>query len=137
MASSLRHPRRPSLSRVLPVARVATSSRSPVVGLLFPSILPILVIATLLVGCSRPSGSQSEPDEAVAPASAGAAQDDAAVEYQPAFPEEVSEAPLEEADVEQQEAAHSHGEGAHSHGEDTHTHDDDSDHEHGDGDHAH
>jgi len=130
MPTSLRHLR--------PVARVRTPAATPLPLLALLPLLLAPLVAALLFGCSAPTGSQGSEDVAAEPGNAAAGDDAGAVEYQPAFPAEVSDAPLEESDAQQQEAAHSHSEGEHSHGEDTHTHDGDSDHEHGDGgDHSH
>jgi hypothetical protein len=99
-------------------------------------LLPaLLLVGTVPFGCSGPAGSPASSDEPAAAASTEAAAAEGDVEYQPAFPAEVSDAPLEASDVAQQEAAHAAGE--HSHGEETHTHDGDDDPEHGDGGHAH
>jgi hypothetical protein len=61
-----------------------------------------------------------------------------AVEYEAAYPEEVSREELTADDAGQQEAAHSHGDETHVHdGDDDHMHDGDDDHPHdGDEDHG-
>ncbi|HVS16147.1 MAG TPA: hypothetical protein VMV46_19695 [Thermoanaerobaculia bacterium] len=99
------------------------------------TLLAPLALAVLLAsGCSAPAGSEEAPGEEATATTEAAADDTGAVEYQPAFPEEVSADPLTEGDVEQQESA---GGDDHSHGADTHTHDEGPDHEHGDGGHSH
>lgn len=87
-------------------------------------LLSLLVLTSL--ACQQPAS-----EETVHPAPAGtsdpnaAAETEPAVEYEPAYPSDVSSEELSESDVAQQET-HSHGEGEeHSHGE--------GDHEHGEG----
>jgi hypothetical protein len=100
----------------------------------FAVLAPLALAVLLASGCSTPAGSEEAPGEEAATTTEATAVDTGAIDYQPAFPEEVSADPLTETDVQQQETAP----GAdHSHGPDTHTHDEGSDHEHGDGGHTH
>jgi hypothetical protein len=91
--------------------------------------LALTVVASLTLACDpaapepAPAETASEPD---------------AVEYEPAYPDEVSDEELSAADTDQQ-MEHTHLDGtSHSHGaEDDHDHGD-GDHDHGDGeDHDH
>lgn len=76
----------------------------------------------LLAGCAGEP--VNDPD-----ATAGKAETEA-VEYEPAYPEEVSVEGLSEDDVAQQER-HTHGDGT------SHVHDEGAAHDHGDGGHEH
>ena len=84
-------------------------------------ISALALAAALVLGAC---GAEEAP-EAEAPVATGAAE----VEYEAAYPEEVSEEGLTPGDVEQQEEA------GHSHGDDTHTHGDEPHHD--DGGHSH
>lgn len=86
----------------------------------------LLLATALVVGCAG-DASDSAGEDPPAPAESADG-----VEYEPAFPEEVSSEGLTEGDAAQQEA-HTHADGeTHSHGEgEEHAHDGD------DGDHAH
>ncbi len=91
------------------------------------------LLALTLLGCG-PSAEADGPEAPVAETEPAAE-----VEYEPAYPEEVSSEELSEADTAQAEASHDSDDG-HSHGLGTHTHDeDDEEHEHEDGedDHEH
>ncbi len=85
------------------------------------STFAILTLVLTLVACapspkSEPQGEQSAPaakgSERVAPPTAEE------INYEPAYPDDVSDEGLTDEDVEQQEAGHSHGAGA------DHTHED-------------
>ena len=78
-----------------------------------------LIAVALLSSCQGTTADESDA------ASSPAAESDAQVEYEPAYPTDVSAEGLSEDDVSQHEAAHSHGEEEHTHGEDSHTHDED------------
>lgn len=94
-----------------------------------------------LAGCGADDGAGAD-----APA-ASAVEATGDVEFEPAFPEEVSSEGLTTEDVRQQEAAHGHGDEAHAHDDegDAHAHDDEDhahdgeeeDHDHGEDGHAH
>ena len=95
-----------------------------------------LACAALLLPLGACGGDTAEPS-AEEPAAGAAAETSPApaageVEYEPAYPEEVSAEGLAESDAAQQEEAHAHG-------DETHVHEGagDEEHDHGDGGHSH
>ncbi len=71
-----------------------------------------------LVGCAAETTKASEPPADTTTgdaADSGAAAPADQVEYEPAFPTEVSAEPLRTEDVEQQQESHSHGGQSHAH----------------------
>jgi hypothetical protein len=103
-------------------------------------LLPLFPILALALGASA---CQSADTDAATPPDASAATSSTAttepeVEYEPAYPGEVSSEGLTEGDVAQQETTHSHGGEEHSHDDgDEHAHDDGDEHEDDDGSHDH
>ena len=85
-----------------------------------------MLLTLTFVACGAATTPEAE-EAATETAPAGAT--DAAVAYEPAYPDEVSDEGLSEEDVEQQEGEHTHGDG------ETHSHDDEGEHGHDDGDH--
>lgn len=93
-----------------------------------------------LVGCGADDAATAEPPAASAEAAEADAADSRDVEFEPAYPEEVSQEGLAAEDVRQQETPHGHGSEAHAHDDEgAHAHDDEGEdhHDHDDGDHAH
>ncbi len=95
----------------------------------------ILLLVTLSLGCGGAEPSSREGgDEQMLQNEAAAEAAAEAVEYEPAYPAEVSGEGLSEEDVAQQQTGHSHDGGEHSHGPDGHSHDggesSDDDHDH-------
>ena len=85
-------------------------------------ISALALAASLVLGAC---GAEEAPEAEVPVAATGAAE----VEYEAAYPEEVSEEGLTAGDVEQQEEAnHGHGDDTHAHGDEPH---------HDDGGHSH
>ena len=99
-----------------------TDRRNPLTFALF---LGLLLVGTLAGACA--GGDDPPADDAGVN---GEATEETGVEYEPAYPEDVSGESLSEEDAAQQET-HSHADGtSHSHGEED-------DHDHGDGEHPH
>ncbi len=90
----------------------------------FHLCLPMLAVFFLFAACQS-QAPQEPADDAQEPAASATE----AVEFEPAYPTDVSEDTLDEQDVSQQEAVHAHGEETHSHG--------DGEHSHGDGEQTH
>lgn len=103
--------------------RRSSSSLTPF-GALFLGLFLVGAFAGACAGGDDPPADDAQAtEEAPAETAAG-------VEYEPAYPEDVSADSLSEEDAAQQEA-HTHADGtSHSHGEED-------DHDHGDGEHSH
>ncbi|MDY7094819.1 MAG: hypothetical protein SX243_17745 [Acidobacteriota bacterium] len=106
------------------------------------SILLTLFIVTTGCGPGAPSEAPAAEAGTAADSDAPEAEDAVAgeeVQFEPAYPEDVSSEGLSEEDMAQQEAGHSHSEGGdhegdHSHGEEDHSHgEDEENHDHDDG----
>lgn len=103
----------------------------------FPTLCAAFALTLLALSTVACGGGPAEESPTGEPADA--AETASEVEYEPAYPEEVSDEELSEEDA-QQQATHAHGEGEeHAHGDDEgHMHGDDEGHMHdGDDDHMH
>ena len=90
-------------------------------------LLSLFALGSL--ACQRTASDEAStptPEPATASDSSPMAESEPAIEYEPAYPTDVSSEALSEGDVAQQEAEHSHD------GGDEHSHEDES-HEHGEG----
>lgn len=95
-------------------------------------LLSILLLFLGLTACGAPPETTGEPASA-ADTPPPAVSDEAAVTYEPAYPEDVSQEGLTDADTTQQET-HGHDDGTeHSHAEGDHSHDDEAEQNHDDG----
>lgn len=94
-------------------------------------LVAVILLAGALAACAGEPASPAT-DTSDAPSQGAGAAEEPEVEYEPAFPEEVSSEGLSEADAAQQET-HGHDDGT------THTHGDEDadDHGHDDGPHSH
>lgn len=86
-------------------------------------LLSVSALAVISLACQQPASDEAATDPSTRTDTTTASQPD--VEYEPAYPSEVSSEGLSEGDVAQQETTHSHDDDEHSHeGAEMHSHDD-------------
>lgn len=98
--------------------------------------LLLSIVALTSLACQQPADDATDAPASEPTASDSSSEAEPAVEYEPAYPTDVSSEELSQDDVAQQEATHSHDGGEeHSHDEGDHDHGDGDDHDHDGEDH--